>query len=126
MSFVIAGYNKEHEDAIKEVLTDLWNIDEFCPRDVTSYDIDMADNDCALEVGQPLMECDGDSSLCGGESEEEFADRISEAIWEANGGAYCMVHVMATYLENLPCDNHHRGRTKYDEWKAAHAVKDAV
>ena len=36
--------------------------------------------------------------LAGGESEEQFTERLSVAIWRANG-AYCEVSVDATYLE---------------------------
>ena len=44
-------------------------------------------------------------SLCGGESEERFVERLSLAIWRANG-SYCHVSVDATYLENLPYETH--------------------
>jgi hypothetical protein len=37
--------------------------------------------------------------------EEEFTERLSVAIWRANG-AYCEVTVNATYLENLPYETH--------------------
>ena len=39
--------------------------------------------------------------LGGGESEEEFVQRLSEEIWKANG-AFCRVEIRATYLEELP------------------------
>jgi len=47
-------------------------------------------------------------SLCLGEKEQEFADRLVRAIWKANGG-YCYVEVHATYLENLPYDTYTYG-----------------
>jgi len=43
----------------------------------------------------------GEGSLCGGETEEEFASGIAESIWEALG-YYVSVIVTATYLEDLP------------------------
>jgi hypothetical protein len=43
----------------------------------------------------------GDGQLCGGEREEEFTERLSLAIWQANG-AFCEVVVNATYMEELP------------------------
>lgn len=43
----------------------------------------------------------GDGYLCGGESEDEFAERIKNIIWEANG-APCVVELAATYLEAPP------------------------
>ncbi len=59
--------------------------------------------DWVIEDGE--MEATGDEFLCGGESEEEFAERLSKAIWLANG-SYCHVVVRATFLENLPFDTH--------------------
>ena len=47
----------------------------------------------------------GADSLTGGESEEEFAERLSKAIWQANGG-FCEVCVDATYLEELPYESY--------------------
>ena len=44
-------------------------------------------------------------SLCGGEQEHEFANRLLRGIWRANGG-YCYVEVHATYLENLPYESY--------------------
>ena len=41
--------------------------------------------------------------LYGGETEEEFSLRLAAAIWRANG-AYCQVHVRATYLEEIPSE----------------------
>ena len=58
------------------------------------------------------MHASGQSSLCGGESEEEFTERLSLAIWRANGG-YCRVSVDATYLENLPYETHELDETDY-------------
>ena len=42
-----------------------------------------------------------EGSLCAGESEKEFADRLARAVWEANEG-YCEVEVIAVYLEDRP------------------------
>lgn len=54
----------------------------------------------------------GRSNLCGGESEEEFAWRITRAIWIANG-AYCPVEVIATYLEELPYNSYQLDEGEY-------------
>lgn len=51
------------------------------------------------------LEGAGQSELCGGESEGEFAQRLAVAIWHANG-KFCNVEVIATYLENLPCQTY--------------------
>lgn len=54
----------------------------------------------------------GIGSLCGGESEEEFADRLAIAIWKANG-SYCEIEVQALYLEDLPYEQHIREEDDY-------------
>ena len=54
----------------------------------------------------------GRDNLCGGETEEEFTERLSLAIWRANGG-YCHVSVDATYLENLPYETHELDEADY-------------
>ena len=47
-----------------------------------------------------------------GRSEEQFTERLSVAIWRANGG-YCRVSVDATYLENLPYETHGLDESDY-------------
>ena len=58
------------------------------------------------------MHASAQSSLCGGESEEEFTERLSRAIWRANGG-FCRVSVDATYLENLPHETYELDESDY-------------
>jgi len=53
----------------------------------------------------PKMQASAQDCLCGGESEEKFTERLSLAIWRANGG-YCEVVVSATFLEELPYEIH--------------------
>jgi len=48
----------------------------------------------------------GQTSLCGGESEEEYAAKVAKAVWKANDGRFCQVCVKATYLEELPFDEY--------------------
>jgi hypothetical protein len=60
----------------------------------------------------PGMQASAQDSLCGGESEEEFVERLSLAIWRANG-SYCQVVVDATFLENLPYETHTLDETDY-------------
>ena len=48
-------------------------------------------------------------NLCGGEQEQEFAKRLTMAIWKANGG-FCLVEVRSVYLEELPYESY-----SYDE-----------
>jgi len=59
----------------------------------------------------------GEESLCGGESEDDFAARLTHAIWTANG-TFCDVTVSSTYLENLPSDMHTLSREDYDSFIA--------
>jgi hypothetical protein len=59
------------------------------------------------------MHASAQGNLSGGESEEAFTERLSLAVWRANGG-YCGVTVDATYLENLPYETHSLDRSDYD------------
>jgi hypothetical protein len=58
------------------------------------------------------MHASAQHNLCGGESEEQFTERLSMAIWRANG-RYCEVTVDATYLESLPYETHALSETDY-------------
>ncbi|HOX57862.1 MAG TPA: hypothetical protein PLC99_13325 [Verrucomicrobiota bacterium] len=62
-----------------------------------------------------ILTASGESSLCGGESEEDFADRVAHAVWAAHG-TYCEVEVAATYLEEMPYETHTRGEACYAEF----------
>jgi len=65
--------------------------------------------------GQTHLAAYGESSLCGGENEEEFTDRLAATVWEANG-QFCKVLVHATYLEDLPCETHDRDFDDYQKF----------
>ncbi len=70
------------------------------------------------EVGGMVMVLQyAEGSLCGGESEEEFTDRLALAIWKANG-AYCEVTVDATYLNAPPVDFHVRDEEDFQRLQA--------
>ena len=75
-----------------------------------------------LTYGEPGFTMSGRSSLCGGESEEEFSDRVAAAVFEANRGP-CDVEVMATYLEELPCEIHCRNEGDYDRLTKGEVAK---
>ncbi|HOX44561.1 MAG TPA: hypothetical protein PK668_13255 [Myxococcota bacterium] len=62
-----------------------------------------------------ILTASGSGNLCGGESEEEFADRVAQAVWAAHG-VFCEVEVAATYLEELPYEQHFRGEACYAEF----------
>lgn len=52
--------------------------------------------------------------LGGGEDESEFARRLTNAIWKANG-TYCDVIVTARCLEYIPSENYQFHREDYDK-----------
>ncbi len=58
----------------------------------------------------------GEWYLCNGESEEEFADRVSSVIWKANDG-FCNITVEAICLDDLPFETHIRNGEDYATWK---------
>jgi len=78
------------------------------------------ESDTFPKMDQPLpdeLSALGTSSLCGGESEEEFAERLSQAVWKANQG-YCHVEVQATYLDvDPPSTIHSPSMDDYRQWK---------
>lgn len=87
MAVSISEFKPERRDAIEDACNDEWSFDDW-----------------SLSSTDELVGT-GDGSLCGGESEDEFAARLRDAIWEANGEG-CTISVDATYLEDLPCSNY--------------------
>lgn len=65
-----------------------------------------------------LMTSYSESSLSGGESEDEFADRLTKAIWKANSG-YCQVLVYATCLDDLPINLYELKKDDFANWSKA-------
>jgi hypothetical protein len=96
MAIDVSGLDKKRGKKILKALKKEWNIDIFDLR-----------NDTASLSGQ--------GNLTGGESEDEFAERTTRAVWTANRG-YCAVRVKATYLEDLPCETYSFGRKEYREF----------
>ena len=66
----------------------------------------------------------GDGRLCGGESEEEFADRLAKAIWDANGG-FCEIELRTTYLDDLPQVDYCRSEDDYHRLMEGQPAPDA-
>ncbi len=58
------------------------------------------------------MRASSDGVLTGGESEEEFAERVARAVVKANGGP-CEVEITATYLEDIPTETYSFARGDY-------------
>lgn len=102
MTVDIEGFKPKNRDKIVIAACGEW---EFDPGD---FDLDVGSKN--------RMHATGRSNLWGGESEEEFVERLARIIWKANG-AYCSVEVRATYLEDLPCQIYTYGRCEYDEYK---------
>ena len=76
----------ERVDRVKQAANDEWDFDDW-------HEHENSISSCV------------DGCLCGGETEDEFSQRLAKAIWTANGG-YCEVEVVATYLEDLPHESY--------------------
>lgn len=92
MSIKITKYNPAKGEAIMEEANQEW----------PELSDNWFDTD-KLEGVAPALTSNGQDNLCGGESDDDFAVRITKAIWKANG-AYCKVEVAATYLDDLPVE----------------------
>ncbi len=97
MAIEISGIERERRKNVRKAVQKEWNIEVF--------DFDRRD---AFASGQ--------GSLCGGESEEEFAERLTRAIWQANG-AYCQMAVKVTYLEEIPFETYSFDRKAYQRFR---------
>ena len=86
MHLTVSGFKPQRAVAIEEAANEEWPFEELS-------------ND-----GNELSGA-GQSNLCGGEGEEEFAARLTLAVWRANGGP-CEVCVEATYMEELPHEDY--------------------
>lgn len=94
MSVEIAGCPPHRIDAIKAAAGQEWPFDDW-------YE------------DEGMLTASAEGSLCGGESEEEFTERLSLAIWKANG-EFCEVTVNAYYLEELPYEVHCLDQEDYE------------
>ena len=87
MSVRIVGAVPGRVDAVKQATEAEWPFDEW------------------FLDGEGVLTASAEDRLCGGETDAEFAQRLTQAIWAANGGS-CRVEVNATYLEDLPCETY--------------------
>ena len=106
MQLRVEDLTEEQIDAVAEAIVPLWNWDE------DSQFVDTNSNQFSIS---------GTSNLCGGESEQEFADRLSHAVWGALG-EYHPIEITATYLENLPYETYTRSEDDYNEFLARRAT----
>lgn len=86
MSVTITNFNFERVEQLMEAAKEEWSFTDWYQE--ANY-----------------ISASADDNLCGGESEEEFAARLTKAIWKANG-AFCGVDIQATYLDELPCEQY--------------------
>lgn len=68
-----------------------------------------------------LLSVYAEGSLCCGENKEEFVNRLTKAIWKANGG-YCQVLVSATCLEDIPTDDYELTQDDFFRWSKAESI----
>ncbi len=94
MTVTISGYNVQGVEAIRAAAAEEWPFEAW------------------TDSGDQLTAY-AESNLCGGETEEQFTERLSVAVWRANG-AYCEVSVDASYLESLPYETHSLNEDYYD------------
>ena len=99
----IHGLDPEKLDNVKEAAEDEWDFHDW-----QEYDHENGASTSAY----------ADGYLAGGETEDEFAKRLARSIWAANGG-YCEVEVVATYLENMPCETYSFDEDEYAQLQAA-------
>ena len=89
----IAGIAPGRVEAVKVAACEEWSFDDWHDHEGTFSAV-------------------ADGSLCAGETEEDFADRLAEAIWKANE-AFCAVEIQATYLDMIPHEDHSRDEEDY-------------
>ena len=87
----VRDYSHDRVDIIIETVENNWDVEEI--------------HGAERVPGEELVFW-GDETLCGGESEEEWATRISKEIIKANGSKPCTIHVHMTYLEELPYETY--------------------
>ena len=92
MTIEIDDTTEEEEPKIQKLIEQHWEVDDSWNND----------NFCT----------NGRSWLTGGETESEFADRVSVEIWKLLG-RYVEINVSATCLEDLPCEDHPRTEEDY-------------
>ena len=94
----ISGANPNRTEAVQQAAEGEWPFDDWY------------ESDSVLTSG-------GDGQLGGGESDDEFSQRLAKAIWAANVG-FCEVEVSSTYLDDLPCETFGFDQSDYDRLAA--------
>ena len=82
----VVGANPDRFDAIKDAASAEWEFENW-------------------DQFRGELTASADDRLCGGETEQQFAERLAKAVWTASGGP-CEVEVKATYLEDTPYEEY--------------------
>jgi hypothetical protein len=69
-------------------------------REEWGFDLDPFNLRQDKEDGTVRLSATAEGNLCGGEAEDEFADRLDRAVWEVAAGV--KIEVNATCLEYIP------------------------
>ena len=94
----ISGANPNRTEAVQQAAEGEWSFDTW-------------------HESAGVLTSGGDGQLGGGESDDEFAQRLAKAIWTANGG-FCEVEVHSTYLDDLPYESFCFDQSDYDRLTA--------
>lgn len=95
----LENVNPERVEAVQDAANAEWPFDDW-----HAYD---APGDRGA-----VRSASGRGNLTGGESEQEFAERLAKVIWRANGGP-CLISLDATYLGELPYDSYSFDESDY-------------
>jgi hypothetical protein len=89
----ISGANPDRTEAVQNAAAGEWSFD-------------------AWHESSGILTSGGDGQLGGGESDDEFSQRLAKAIWAANGG-FCEVELHSTYLDDLPYESFNFDQNDY-------------
>lgn len=106
IDIAISKFNKEKIDEIEEAAGEEWsglNDDWSNPNTLKTPD------------PEPSLSSYSEGYFCSGEDEEEFINRITKAVWKANGG-FCIISISATCLEDLPFNSYELDKDDYDQF----------
>jgi len=98
----IEGYEPERAEAVKNAANNEWPFDGWYEEEVSEHE------HCLSAYGQ--------CQLGGGETEDEFAQRLAIAIWKANQRSCCVI-VQATFMEELPYESYILDEEDYKRWR---------
>lgn len=99
MTVMVRGYGDDKEYVIIDAWDEVWPPDP----DVSLYG-EALRTELSDDKGVPILKVlPTYGQLPDGETEREFAEKATKAIWEANGG-YCKVEITSMYLDDPPVE----------------------